>query len=512
MIYFLTLFWSLKEIQSALFYLHLCQLKEYHLGRFLVHFKTSQGKSLILNKLILLKIIILFFLLTNFWSGLAIFLLFLLYLVEFLNIAFKIIQDRLIKPVFTKKVLFLIFVLFLIIFSYLIVLLLSIERIYLPLLIVDILSPILFPLLVFILQPLTILERKRILEKATKKRQSCKNLLVIGITGSYGKTTTKEFLAIILSQKFNVLKTQNHKNSEMGISQTILEELNNDHEIFIGEMAAYNKGGIKLLADIIHPKIGIITGINEQHLALFGSMENLIQAEGGKELLEYVDIAFFNGNDKLCQKVYEETKIKKKLCSIKKESDFWISDYKTDLNYIYCTIENKESINLKIKAHGVHNLSNLLLAIAVARYLDMDWEEIKKGCLKIDPEMTGIKTYKSKHGFLIIDSSYSANPTGVLADLKYLSLYSGKKVIVMPCLIELGSASKKIHEKIGRKIDEVCDLAIITTPDNFKDLNSKKAIYVQKPNQIISKLKSFCSGKDTVLIEGRIKKEIIKKL
>ncbi|GAI48689.1 unnamed protein product, partial [marine sediment metagenome] len=137
-----------------------------------------------------------------------------------------------------------------------------------------------------------------------------KNLLVVGITGSYGKTSTKEFLATVLSKRFNVLKTKEHQNSEIGISRCILNELKPEHKVFIVEMGAYGKGGIKLLCDIAKPKIGILTGMNEQHLALFGSQENIIKTK--YELIENLPsdgMAIFNGNNKYCSELYGKTNI-----------------------------------------------------------------------------------------------------------------------------------------------------------------------------------------------------------
>ena len=150
------------------------------------------------------------------------------------------------------------------------------------LLIFDILTPAIISAIVLIFQPISVFEKYRLIKKAKNKRKKFSNLLVIGITGSYGKTSTKEFLYTILVEKFGkdkVLKTKEHQNSEVGISNCILKELNETYEIFIVEMGAYNIGGIKLLCNIAQPKIGILTGINEQHMATFGSQENIIKAK-----------------------------------------------------------------------------------------------------------------------------------------------------------------------------------------------------------------------------------------
>ena len=184
----------------------------------------------------------------------------------------------------------------------------SLTKFVFPLLFLDALAMIFFSALVLAYQPLAVILRNRLIKAAKRTRTSCKKLLVIGVTGSYGKTSTKEYLAAILSEKFNVLKTREHQNSEVGISECILNELNDRHEIFVVEMGAYNRGGIKLLCDIVQPKIGVLTGINEQHMATFGSQENIIKAK--YELIESLPndgAAFFNGDNTTFQESFLKT-------------------------------------------------------------------------------------------------------------------------------------------------------------------------------------------------------------
>ena len=293
------------------------------------------------------------------------------------------------------------------------------------------------------------------------------------MTGSYGKTSTKEFLATILSEKFRVLKTKEHQNSEIGIAQCILDELSFQHEIFIVEMGAYNKGGIKLLCDIIQPKIGVLTGINEQHMATFGSQENIIKTK--YELIESLPhdgMAFFNAQNKYCLELYGKTIIKKRLYG-------------------------QDAVS--------PDAENLVGAKAVAKELGMSDEEIAKGCANIKPWP---QIQKGINGINIIDATYSANPNGVMADLEYLTLRfpQGKKIIVMPCLIELGKASKEVHQRIGKKIGEVCDLAIITTKDRFSEIQAgaPNAVFIENPKEIVEKIKTFCGPGDVVLLESRV--------
>lgn len=422
-------------IKLFLFWLWLWQLKEYHLGRFLAHFKEGQAIRKILPCLWWLK-----------------------------------------YPKFTKKIAVISFT------GFVLAVFMFDKGLYFYTPFLIILVPLLF-------QIPTVIWRKGFFKKAKLKRARFKNLLVIGITGSYGKTSTKDFLYAILAEKFGkdkVLKSKEHQNSEVGIARCILNELRPEHEIFIVEMGAYNVGGIKMLCDMIHPKIGILTGINEQHMATFGSQENIIK--GKYELIESLPadgIAFFNARNKYCVELYNKTGIRK---------------------YLY-------SQDAKIFGE-----ENLLGARAVAKELGV---MVENGSL---PKFLSVK--QGINRLNIIDSTYSANPTGVIAHLDYLktlpaqrdeSLFdlryrSVKKVLVMPCLIELGRASKEVHQRIGAKIAQVCDLAIITTKDRFKEIKEMagdKVVFIDDPKEIFNRLKSATQSGDVVLLEGRVPNQLI---
>lgn len=436
-------------VKLFLFWLWLWQLKEYHLGRLRAHFQDGQA----IKKII-----------ASFW--------------------------RLKYPKFTKKI-----TAIFLIGSILAVLTLIFDPSKLA-------GFYIFTLIIFvplIFQLVAVIWRKRLMAKAKRKRAQFPNLLVIGVTGSYGKTSTKEFLYAILSEKFNgkVLKTKEHQNSEVGISKCILNDLTLEYEIFVVEMGAYNKGGIKLLCDIAKPKIGILTGINEQHMATFGSQENIIKAK--YELIESLPqdgVAFFNAKNRYCQELYNKTNLKKVLYG---------------------------------QAASFPGEENVLGAVAVAKDLGVTDEEIQRATDKIENKFPGIKIKEGINGLKIIDATYSANPDGVIANLDYLkNNFTGKKVIIMPCLIELGKASKEVHQRIGAKIAEVCDLAIITTKDRFKEIkagarlrstsggadeNSSrptgKVVFIENPKAIFDKIKSFCREGEVVLLESRVPKQLI---
>jgi len=490
------IFWLIAFNKKFLFWVYLWQLKEYHFGRFFAHFETKKGKNLIFDKLLLLKILFVLGIALNFqFSRIPLLLLFFAESV----LAFNHFRKKTLKkPVLTSKIIVIIstgFLFQILVIFHLLETYNSAKLIVLILLFLDIFIVLFSSFCVFLWHPLSYLWRLKIIKEAKRKREKLKNLLVIGITGSYGKTSTKEILALILSKKYKVLKTKENQNSEVGISQCILNELKPEHEIFICEMAAYNKGGIKLLCQIAKPKIGIVCGVNEQHLATFGSMENLLSAEGGKELVDSLPedgIVFFNARNKYCQELYHKTSIKKILYG-----------------------EN-------VRLAGLENIEG---AKAVAKEMGMADGEISQAVEKTKNKFPGTKLKKGIKGINIIEATYSINPTGVIAHLEYMKRFSGKKVIIMPCLIELGKASKKIHRGIGENIGRICDLAIVTTEDRFKNIkkgwqktakDSSEIIFEDNPKTILEKIETFIrenkNPENVVLLEGRIPKEVIKVL
>jgi len=496
---FIAIVWFLIFSKLFVFWLWLWQLKEYHLGRFRAHFETQRLRKIVFSfygkrfpKLTGKTIVVLV-------SGTLINFLILFYLFSFSGYLF-----------------------------------------YLSLLFLIFLAPIIFSFLVLFFQIPTITLKKRILKKAKKKIEkfSVHGGLVIGVSGSYGKTSTKEFLAAILSKKFKVLKTRKHINAEIGIAQTVLNELNPvrdsedrdklkkegisngvkpEHQIFIAEIGAYERGKIKEVCRMLQPKIGILTGINEQHISTFGSQENIIKAKF--ELIDNLPengIAIFNWDNRFIKsKIHSAengTKIQK-FCSVEEKKDIWAENIRVEKEFIYFKVKSKkgDSADFKVNLLGRQNIENILLAAACAEELGMDLDKISSACLEIKEEQGGMKFVK-KEDPAIIDSSYSANPAGVIADLDYLKVYFGKKIIIMPCLIELGKSAKEIHKEIGKKIGEICDLAVITTKDYFEKIKEgaleagmkeEKIILREKKEDINYEVKEFSNQDDVLLLEGR---------
>lgn len=534
----LSTLWFLCELKYVLFWLYLWQLKDYHIGRFLDHFRTYKGRRVIFSYAQLSKLVLIFlFLELKSVSNYLFYLWFIVYLVD-LALFFRAFYNKNLKiPVKTVKTLFLSVVSIVVVFSF-VALISGLENYLQAALFLgfDILTPLIISIIVLIFQPVSVLMRIYTLNKAKKKIAGIKaksGLKVIAITGSYGKTTTKEFLATILSRKFKVLRTKEHQNSEIGIAKCILKDLDESYKIFIAEIGAYNKGKVKEVCSVLGPKIGIVTGVNEQHLALFGSMENLLSAEGGVELAKALGkngILFVNGDNKYCLDLSKRSPFpsteQKKIYSLENktiDADIWadsITVYKDKISFVSIN-KTREMAHFDVRVLGKQNVQNLLGAILVAKELGMKFDEISEACRNISQKQGGITLLRGRFGIEIVDSSYSANPDGVFADLNYFSVFKGKRTIIMPSLIELGSKSVEIHEKIGRKIAEVCDSAIITSKDRFKEIKKgamacgmpESAILLcDNAKDIYMMVTLVCKIGDAVLLEGRVPAGLIEML
>jgi UDP-N-acetylmuramoyl-tripeptide--D-alanyl-D-alanine ligase len=363
------------------------------------------------------------------------------------------------------------------------------------------------------------------MRQATKKRKQREDLLVIGTTGSYGKTTTKEFLAHILSQKFNVLKTEAHNNTELAIANTLLRKLKDSHEVFIVEMGAYRRGEIKTLCEMTQPKIGILTGINDQHISLFGSQENIIK--GKYELIEALPpkgLAVFNGDNKYCAILYYKThKPKRMYSSFKDDAEYKISNIAAKENLLRwsITVRGVGTTEFEAPLIGRHYVENCTGAIIIAFELGMNSEEIQGALSTLKPFPHTMELKKGINGIRVIDDSYSGKTAGVFAGLDALSNFSGQKVIVMPTLIELGKDALDIHKDVAKRIAEVCKTAIITGSDFFGPMQEVALangmteidfVYMIDPHKIVDKIKSATKSGDVVLLESRVPRKLLELL
>jgi UDP-N-acetylmuramoyl-tripeptide--D-alanyl-D-alanine ligase len=365
--------------------------------------------------------------------------------------------------------------------------------------------------------------KSRIVRKATLHRERLRGLEVVGITGSFGKTSVKDFLYHFLVFKYGVdkvLKTNQNNNTEMGIAQTILATLTKKHRFFVCEMGAYVGGEIKKSSNLAKPKMGILTGINNQHQSLFGSQENIISAK--YELMEGLPddgLGIFNGDNEMVADLYEKHSREKILVSTDRaEQASWraIDIIVSKKSVSFKMASRDKVIPIKASLVGSQNVINILLAGAAALRLGLSPEELAKATKNL-PTPSGSPDIFKYHQADVISAVYSSNPDAAKAHLGHLRLWSGRKVLVTPGFIELGESSKEAHYSLGVSLGHVCDLAIVTKSNYFQSIkdgldsvNGKtELILIESPEEIIRRMQEFRGVGDVILFEGRASSKII---
>ena len=309
--------------------------------------------------------------------------------------------------------------------------------------------------------------------QAQKKLKSM-NLPVVGITGSYGKTSSKNILNDILNVKFNSFATPKNFNTPYGLIRSINNFLDKFNDIFIAEMGAFKRGEIKKNCDLVHPKYGILTIIGEAHLESFGSRENI--QRGKFELIESLPsdgIAVLNGDDEY-QRSYK-LKNNCEVCWIGidsldvdcKATNIKLSGQGTTFDCIFKGDKNKYTFTTKLL--GKHNIYNILAGIMLGKKLGMSIPELQRGVasVKVIEHRLELKKYGEIN---IIDDAYNSNPIGSKMALDVLGLMDGEKIVVTPGMIELGDKQYELNRKFGEYISEVADYVILVGENQTKPI------------------------------------------
>jgi len=299
---------------------------------------------------------------------------------------------------------------------------------------------------------------------AKRKLMQRDDLIKIGITGSYGKTSTKFMLGTILQEKYNTLVTPSSFNTPMGVTRIIREQLTDAHEVFVAEMGARYVGDIKELCGLVHPKYGIITSVGKQHLETFGSYEAVISTKS--ELLSGLPAdgaAFINGDNPDCQKMHKACKLKNKFLFGFHGKNLYMraENLKVTPNGSTFTLisKDKKKVNCQTVLLGQHNILNITGAAALAHYLGLTMDEIAAGIAKLKPISHRLELIPGP--VTVIDDAFNANPAGTKAALQVLSSFPGRRLIVTPGMIELGEEEAALNEAFGEDIAKAADIAIL---------------------------------------------------
>jgi UDP-N-acetylmuramoyl-tripeptide--D-alanyl-D-alanine ligase len=319
-----------------------------------------------------------------------------------------------------------------------------------------------------ILKPYEMIRLQYEISKTRSKIDSFKNLKVVGITGSYGKTSVKEFLYQILKTKFRVLRTPESYNTVFGISKVVDLELDESYDYFICEMGAYTRGEIDRLCKMVNPQFGILTGINEQHLERFKTIENTIKAkfELGDYVLSRGGTMVVNSGNELVRKNLSGNEIRY-----------------GEKRFAHPADQNIEGAATLAKQLGMSN-SEIAHALKSIKLPDHRLTLIKRGDLTI------------------IDDAYSSNTDGFKAAVEYLQSFKDWKVIITPGVAELGLSTYKIHQELGRFMKGVDQVILVGKNNRTLGLEhgfGGKVIYVDRVNDALAKVSKT---KSTVLFEN----------
>ena len=304
--------------------------------------------------------------------------------------------------------------------------------------------------------------------------RSMPNLKIIGITGSFGKTSTKHFLYRILSERYNVLMTPGNFNTTLGVVRTIREHLKPHHEIFIVEMGAKQSGDIKEICDLVHPSIGIVTAVGEMHLETFHTVENILHTKF--ELIEALP-ADGMGVINLDSEVIAQTKVHRHSHIVSYSIEHAEADYRaTNINYsaheTLFNIDVRGDVRENYATHlaGRGNILNLLAAIAVADQLGVSESIQKRAIRQIEQIEHRLSTRRTAGGIIIIDDAYNSNPTGAKMALEVLRDFErpagARAIVVTPGFVELGERQFTLNNELGTLIAASCDMAIVVNRTN----------------------------------------------
>lgn len=390
---------------------------------------------------------------------------------------------------------------------------------------------------VIITEPLAVIRRKILMNKARAKLASMAKIKIVGITGSYGKSTTKEMLFQILKPHFKVVRTPKNFNTDIGVSQTILKDVHAGTEVLIAEMGAYKTGEIRSAVSVAPPDIAIVTAVGNQHLSIFGSIKKLFAAK--YEIVEGIKqdgVAVLNGNNEYCIHMAEKTNRRKILYFTFSGDKYVISDGVEEgkRHSKFPIDENVYAKDIKLSLHGIsfqlvykgkakqvktniiseHNISNLLAAISAAAELGLSLNDIAETINRIKFELPYLNQKKAKNGSTLIDDSYNSNEAGFISALKFLRLFKkqGKKWVMTRGIIELGNAKKVVYERIAKILVKSAQ-GLITSDLELAEAVSAadgkfEVIIVKSAQGFLNAFTNHINPDEIVLIEGRFPPDV----
>jgi UDP-N-acetylmuramoyl-tripeptide--D-alanyl-D-alanine ligase len=340
---------------------------------------------------------------------------------------------------------------------------------------------------------------------------------VIGITGSVGKSTTKEVAAQVLSQRYKTLKNKGNLNNEIGLPLSMLN-LTEQHERAVLEMGFYVPGEIEFLCELAKPQIGVLTIIGTVHASRAGSQEDI--ARGKSELVQSLPedgYAILNYDDPLVRKMADQTRGRVFFYGLNEGVDLWADNVESLglegirflLHYQHEKNRPAEVLQMRVPMIGRHSVQTALRATAIGLVDGLTWQEIVNGLRSSTSELRLIAV-RTKNGALILDDTYNASPESMLAALNLLNDLEGRKVAVLGDMLELGQYEKRGHEMVGIRAAEMVD-ELVTLGERGRmiaeaaleaGLPAKKITMLDEVEQVIEYLQPIIKPEDVILVKG----------
>ncbi len=348
-------------------------------------------------------------------------------------------------------------------------------------------------------------------QKILKKRN---DLIRIGITGSWGKTSVKFILGTILEEKYHTLVTPASFNTPMGVTKVIRSGLEPGHRVFVSEMGARHVGDIKEMCRLVHPQIGIITSVGPQHLDTFRTVERVVKTK--YELIEALPMdgmSFFADDGDLCREMFNRTTIEKTLTGLDHDADqVWAENIQFTNNgstFTLCTASMRQPCSTMLL--GELNVRNIVLSAAVCLKLGMTGEQIARGIARIRPVEHRLQLIHNPGGLTVIDDAFNSNIRGAEQAFRVLKEMNGTRILVTPGMVELGEQEETMNRTLGNAAADCCDLAILVGKKRSaaileglrdKQFPEDKIMIVSSLEEAAELLKTKAGKGDTILFEN----------
>ena len=336
------------------------------------------------------------------------------------------------------------------------------------------------------------------LQQIASYKRSKLNIPVIGITGSVGKTSTKDMISSVIETKYTVCKTKGNLNNHLGVPLTILSL--KDEEVLVVEMGMNHLGEISVLSNIAKPTIGVITNVGTAHIGNLGSRENILKAK--LEILEGIDngkLIINNDNDMLHNWYLNN---KDNVITIGINND---SDYKAEnVSYKESTTFNYNNEEIVVNVGGEAFVYNALMGIAVGTLLDIDINDIKKGISSLKLTNNRLEVIE-KDGYRIINDCYNANFDSMKEGIQNLIKYEGRKIAVLGDMLELGDYSEELHRNVGKVVNDNNIDILITVGEEAKYIDdevTKEKYHFDNNEDAIKYIKSIINKGDNILVKA----------